>query len=111
MSDEAPPRGPERDSGLAAQIGAKAARKLDAQRHPARSVWSGLGMTGLIGWSVIVPTLLGTALGHWLDVRHPGRHAWTLALLVVGLALGCLNAWRWVAAEDRALHERPGDDA
>ena len=35
-------------------------------------VWFGLGMMGLIGWSVVVPTLLGAALGIWLDKRHPG---------------------------------------
>ena len=42
-------------------------------------------MMGLIGWSVVVPTLLGAALGIWLDERHPGAHSWTLALLVAGL--------------------------
>ena len=29
-------------------------------------------MMGLIGWSVAVPTLLGAALGIWLDKHHPG---------------------------------------
>jgi predicted F0F1-ATPase subunit len=48
-------------------------------------VWFGLGMMGLIGWSVAIPTLLGAALGIWLDSRHPGSHSWTLALLVAGL--------------------------
>ena len=43
-------------------------------------------MMGLIGWSVAVPTLLGAALGLWLDQHHPGKHSWTLALLVAGLA-------------------------
>jgi ATP synthase protein I len=62
-------------------------------------------MMGLIGWSVAVPTLLGAALGLWLDSSHPGAQSWTLALLVAGLALGCLNAWLWVAKEDRAIHE------
>ena len=71
-------------------------------------------MMGLIGWSVTVPSLLGLALGLWLDHRHPGAHAWTLALFVVGLTLGCFNAWRWVATEDRAVHRMPNkcvDDA
>jgi predicted F0F1-ATPase subunit len=36
-------------------------------------VWFGLGMMGLIGWSVAVPTLLGAALGLWLDSRHPRK--------------------------------------
>ncbi len=90
-------------------VGAKAARKLKAQRHSTPGVWSGLGMMGLIGWSVVVPTLLGAALGIWLDKRHPGEHPWTLALLIAGLSIGCLNAWLWVAKEDQAMREEDED--
>ena len=45
------------------EVGAKAARKLKARRNSTQGVWFGLGMMGLIGWSVVVPTLLGAALG------------------------------------------------
>ena len=94
-----------RSAALAAQVGAQAARKLKARREGAPGVFFGLGMMGLVGWSVVVPTLLGAALGLWLDRHHAGAHSWTLALLVAGLTLGCLNAWHWVAREDRAMHE------
>ncbi len=94
-----------RASALADQVGAQAARKLKARRDGAPGVFFGLGMMGLVGWSVAVPTLLGAALGLWLDRHHAGTHSWTLALLVAGLTLGCLNAWHWVAREDRAMHE------
>jgi len=90
------------------QVGAKAARKLKARRNPSE-VWFGLGMMGLIGWSVVIPTLLGAGIGRWLDARHAGRHSWTLALLAAGLVLGCLNAWHWVAKEDKAMREEQGD--
>ncbi len=93
---------------LADQIGAKAERKFKARKSTA-GVWFGLGMMGLIGWSVVVPTLLGAALGIWLDKKYPGKHAWTLALLVVGLAIGCLNAWHWVAKEDKAMRDEQED--
>ena len=97
---------------LADQVGAKAARKLKARRDGTPGLWSGLGTTGIIGWSIVVPTLLGAALGLWLDSHHPGGRSWTLALLVAGLTLGCLNAWRWVAREDRAMHDdREAPDA
>ena len=92
------------------KIGAKAARKLKARRNSAHGVWFGLGMMGIIGWSVSVPTLLGAALGIWLDNRNPGSHSWTLALLVAGLAVGCLNAWHWVAKEDDAIRDKQEDD-
>ena len=90
---------------LSQEIGVKAARKLKARRDSAQSVWFGLGMMGLIGWSVVIPTLFGAALGIWLDRHYPGKHAWTLALLAAGLAIGCLNAWRWVAKEDKEIRE------
>lgn len=91
---------------LAARVGRKAGRKLHAQRNKSPGVWFGLGMMGIIGWSVAVPTLLGTALGIWLDARYPNSaHSWTLALLVAGLVLGCANAWHWVAKEDRRIRE------
>ncbi len=98
------------ESAFADAIGRKAARKLKAQQHPAPAVWFGLGMMGLIGWSVVVPTLLGAALGSWLDHRHPGAHSWTLALLMAGLTLGCLNAWHWVAKEAADMRDEEEHD-
>lgn len=94
---------------LGREIGAKAERKLRAQRNPAQGVWFGLGMMGLVGWSVAVPTLLGAALGIWLDKRHEGSHPWTLTLLVAGLFVGCLIAWHWVAREDREMRDDQED--
>jgi len=97
------------DPTFAGRVGAKAERKLRAQRHAAHGVWFGLGMMGLIGWSVVVPTLLGAALGIWLDKRYPGVHSWTLTLLIIGLIVGCANAWRWVAKEDQAIRDEQAD--
>ncbi len=94
-----------KNSDFARDVGLKAERKLKARKHPDQSIWFGLGMTGLIGWSVITPTLLGTILGAWMDKHHPGGHSWTLSLLIAGLLLGCLNAWHWMTKEADALKE------
>ena len=111
MSDQPVPKSLKSAQTLAGQVGAKAERKLNAQRNAAPGVWFGLGMMGLVGWSVVVPTLLGAALGIWIDKHYPGTHSWTLALLVAGLSIGCLNAWHWVTKEDKAMHEtEEGDD-
>jgi ATP synthase protein I len=82
-------------------VGAKEARKLKARREGPRDVWFGLGMFGLVGWSVAVPTLLGVAAGIWLDTTWPGHLSWTLMLLGMGIVLGCVNAWYWVTREGR----------
>lgn len=100
----------EEGPALAAQVGAKAARKLKARRNTTPGIWFGLGMMGLVGWSVVVPTLLGAALGLWLDEHYPGPHSWTLALLVAGLVIGCWNAWHWVALEDQAMRDEQEND-
>ena len=109
MPDETQDRLLKPTPALSEEVGAKAARKLRARSNSAQGVWFGLGMMGLIGWSVAIPTLLGAALGLWLDRHYPGRHPWTLALLVAGLAIGCFNAWHWVANEDKAIRQEQED--
>lgn len=106
MSEEPKTKSAAGGTEFSHQVGAKAARKLKAQRHVTQTVWSGLGMMGMVGWSVAVPTLLGAALGLWLDKHHPGSHSWTLMWLAIGLGLGCFNAWHWVAKEDREIHKQ-----
>jgi ATP synthase protein I len=103
-------RDTKQSKAFAKQVAAKAARKLKAQRNPAPGVWFGLGMMGLIGWAVVTPTLLGAALGVWLDAHYPGNHSWTLALLAAGLVIGCWSAWRWVVKEEAAIHAEAEDE-
>jgi len=92
------------ESSLGREIGQKAACKIKA-RNSTQGVWFGLGMMGLVGWSVVVPTLLGAALGIWMDGKHLGKYSWTLMFLLMGLMIGCLNAWYWVAKEDKEINE------
>ncbi len=91
-------------------VGYKAKRKLKAQRHSTQGLWLGLGMMGLIGWSVVVPTLIGAALGIWVDKNYPTAISWTLALLIAGLSIGCLNSWFWVSKEDKAMREEDSSE-
>jgi ATP synthase protein I len=102
-------QGQNKDRDFAGRIGAKAARKIRARRSVA-GIWFGMGMMGVIGWAIVVPTLLGAALGLWLDRHYPGTRSWTLALLVGGLVLGCFNAWRWVEKEDQAMRDEQKND-
>jgi ATP synthase protein I len=85
------------------EITRKENRKLKAISEN-NGVWFGLGMMGMVGWSVAVPSLLGAALGIWLDKKHPQSFSWTLSLLVIGIITGCIIAWYWVIKEEKELH-------
>lgn len=90
-----------RQERLGKTVRQRAERKLRAREESRRTAWFGLGTFGLVGWSVAIPTLLGTALGVWLDGRWPGQVSWTLSFLIIGVALGCLNAWYWIKEESK----------
>ena len=69
------------------------------QREGERSVGRNLAMIGVLGWTIVTPTLIGVFAGRWLDRVFGSRVFWTLGLLVVGLALGCTLAWKRIHRE------------
>lgn len=81
------------------EVGRKAERKLKSRKEKNRTAWFWLGMFGLVGWSVAVPTLIGVAIGIWIDTTWPDGISWTLNLLIIGVIVGCINAWYWVKRE------------
>lgn len=83
------------------RIGSKSDRKLKARKER-NTIWFGLGMFGMVGWSVAIPSLLGIGLGVWIDTHFPSQYSWTLMCLVIGVALGCLNAWYWITKESQS---------
>jgi ATP synthase protein I len=89
-------------------IGRKAELIEAARPGEHGAIWAGLGLSGLIGWSVAVPTVAAALLGGYLDRRFPSQHSLTLAFLAVGLVAGCINAWRWVNQEDQKIHHAKG---
>ncbi|RTR06978.1 AtpZ/AtpI family protein [Halomonas nitroreducens] len=93
------PRTPREEERLGREVGRQAERKRRARERGHHAPWFGLGMFGLVGWSVAVPTLAGIALGAWLDRRAGGQASWTLTFMIIGVALGCLNAWYWIRQE------------
>lgn len=85
------------------KIASRELRKMRVRSSRDRTLWHGLGAAGVVGWSVAVPTLVGVLLGLWLDGRWPADFSWTLALLLAGVTLGCLNAWYWISQESRMI--------
>ncbi|MEI7524318.1 MAG: AtpZ/AtpI family protein [Mariniphaga sp.] len=90
-------------------VGSKEKQKLMEKQKSKRGLLFGLGMFGLVGWSVTVPTLLGAFLGIWLDKQFPGKQSWTLTFLLIGLIVGCVSAWHWLASEDKDIHKNTED--
>lgn len=81
----------------------KGERMLKAQQSV--DVWTGFGAVGLVGWSVIIPTLLLFFVGRWL---HPsGGPGYTVCLLLGGLILGCISA---VVLVKKDIISSKGDD-
>ena len=77
-------------------------RKRRAERRRGETAWLGLRSSGLVGWSIVIPTLLGILTGVAIDRRYPSAYSWTLMLMIAGLMLGCTQAWHWVEKERRA---------
>lgn len=88
------------------EVGEKAQRKLKALHNDKRSVWFGLGMMGIVGWTIAVPTLLGAIFGMWLDKNYPESFSWTLTLLILGLLAGCLISWHWLSKEHKEMNQK-----
>lgn len=90
---------------LSKEIKNKEDRKLKGIRKSKHPVLKGLGMLGLIGWTIVVPTLLGTYAGNWLDHHYPSQHSWTITLLLSGLIMGCYGAWFWLSKEKKEIQK------
>lgn len=69
-------------------------RRARAQREGSRSIGQDLALAGVIGWTLVIPTLLGVYAGRALDRRFGSGVFWTLGLLVAGVVVGCVLAWQ-----------------
>lgn len=70
-----------------------------ARADKGRSFWSYLGLIGVVGWSVVVPMVVGAVIGLALDHKFETGSRWTFGLMVFGLGVGCFNAWRLITRE------------
>ena len=94
---------------LADRLGKDEKRKIRARDRKDRSIMFGFSYFGLVGWSLMVPTVLLLGLGIWLDRNYPGTVSWTLTGLFIGLAIGCLNVYHWIKKEQEEI-EREHDE-
>ena len=105
-----PSRSPDDDLEPTADALARAAREAvqrqrRAEREPEPSLGSRLAQIGILGWTIVLPTLLGLALGHWLDKHFATGVFFSAPLLMVGAAIGLWSAWKWMHRQTR--QDRP----
>jgi len=100
---ETPKDGRGRDDRLATAARQAAERARQGKAHPEPSLGARLGQMGILGWTIVVPTLLGVIVGRWLDQAFGSGITFAAALLMLGAAFGLWSAWRW-------MHRNLGND-
>jgi ATP synthase protein I len=78
------------------RIQSRLRRRQNYLREGNPSLLQQFARVGVLGWLVVTPTLLGIAIGHWLDKKFNTGIFWSAPLLLLGLIIGCCLAWRWV---------------
>ena len=86
----------EEDDPLIDSLRVRSARQKRFQDEGEPSSARRLAQIGVLGWIVTVPMLLGIFAGRWLDGHFNTGVFWTAPLLLLGLALGCWSAWKWM---------------
>jgi ATP synthase protein I len=94
MTPEPSNNGPEHPERLDEAVKTRRARRARWEREGERSLGQNLAMIGMLGWTIVTPTLLGIFAGRWLDRHFASGIFWTLGLLFLGLTIGCTLAWK-----------------
>ncbi|AOJ05393.1 MULTISPECIES: AtpZ/AtpI family protein [Burkholderia] len=76
-----------------------ARRAARGARDPEPSLGRRLAQIGVLGWTILAPTLAALALGRWLDRVFASRVFFSAPLLMLGAALGFWLAWRWMKGQ------------
>lgn len=71
-------------------------RRRRWRRERERSIGENLAIAGTVGWLIVVPALLGAIAGRWLDRRFNTGVTFSAGLLILGVVIGCVLAWRAV---------------
>ena len=90
---------PDNHEKLSGAVKTRQERRERWEREGERSIGQNLAMIGVLGWTIVLPTLLGLFAGRWLDRHFHMGIFWTLGLLVAGLTVGCMLAWKRMHSE------------
>lgn len=84
------------EDASAKAIRRRAERMQQTRNEPKYSPLNGLGVFGVIGWSVALPTVAGAFLGMWLNRVAPQSFSWPMTLILGGAVVGAMVAWSWI---------------
>ncbi|MCA9134798.1 MAG: AtpZ/AtpI family protein [Planctomycetales bacterium] len=65
-----------------------------------RSFWRSLNVLGMVGWPIALASVGGVLLGRYIDSRWSTGVQFTLMLLVAGVLLGGLAAWKVITEKN-----------
>ncbi|MGD8831184.1 MAG: AtpZ/AtpI family protein [Pseudomonadales bacterium] len=101
MTDEKPDTSEEEDdqNHMREAVRLRQERRRRWQEEGERPLWMNLSMVGALGWLIVVPTLLGVAIGRWIDHAFGTGITFTGALIFIGVAVGGSLAWRRINSE------------
>lgn len=93
--DESDPRPqpPDRMSAAARQAVERARSGVET---PEPSLGARLGQIGILGWAIVVPTLLALLLGRWLDRTFDSGVFFSAPSIMIGAGIGFWSAWKWM---------------
>jgi ATP synthase protein I len=84
---------------LLEEVHLRAQREVDWLKNGEPSVARRLSQIGVLGWIIVTPMLIGVFSGRWIDGKLGTGLFWTAPLLMLGAALGCWSAWKWMKSE------------
>lgn len=88
--------GPTEPDGLADAVRRQRQRQQRWLREGEPSMARFVGQIGVLGWIIVMPTLIGLFIGRWLDHKFSSGIFWSAPLLLVGVVIGCWSAWQWM---------------
>ncbi|MGE0224825.1 MAG: AtpZ/AtpI family protein [Acetobacteraceae bacterium] len=90
------PGNPDSPDELADAARRAARRSQEGNANPEPSLGARLGQIGVLGWAIVVPTLLGLFLGRWLDRSLGTGVFFSAPLMIIGVTIGFWSAWKWM---------------
>ena len=90
---------PPPDDALAQAARKAAERRDEIRRRPEPTLGARLGQIGVLGWTIVVPALIGLMLGRWLDQRWASGVFFSAPLTMLGAGLGLWLAFRWMSRQ------------